>query len=50
MCVNLHTPNILVFYTEIIVICGWVYWIYAQGINIHMFESWSVQYLETKIM
>jgi hypothetical protein len=34
MCVNLRNPNVLDFFTEIIILYSWSYRISTQGINI----------------
>jgi len=46
----LYGPNILDFFTEIVIIRGLPHWISAQSIYIRMLQAWSVQYLEAEIL
>jgi hypothetical protein len=48
--ISLSTCNILDFFTKILVICSSSNWIPAQGINVHVPESWSMYYFETKVL
>ncbi len=48
--VILYGPNILDFFTEIVIIRGLPHWISAQSIYIRMLRAWSVQYLEVEIL
>jgi hypothetical protein len=49
-CVSQSNSNILDFFTEVIIISGWSNRIPTQSINIRVPESWSVDYLEVKIL
>jgi len=49
-CVSLCVPDVLDFFTEVIIIHGWSNWIPTQSIDIRMSETWSVYYFETKIL
>jgi hypothetical protein len=49
-CVSMRIPDVLDLLTEVIIIPGWSNWIPTQSINISMSETWSVYYLEAKVL
>jgi hypothetical protein len=49
-CVRQNNSNVLDFFIEVIIISGWSNQIPTQSIDIRVPESWSVDYLEAKIL